>query len=111
MRRIRILLLLMGLTVSVLAQTNTEVRTLSLEDCLHIALEHNLDVQIKRYDPEISRFTLGVAYGIYDPTFATSGGHDYSQSAGGFDPPRAVGDHPAGQRLPPFGSRAMARAA
>jgi len=49
-------------------------------------LEHNLDVQIKRYDPEISRFTLGVAYGVYDPTFATSGGHDYSQSAGGFDP-------------------------
>src|SRR6476620_3691541 len=66
MRRIGILLALLGLTLSVLAQTNTEVRTLSLEDCLQIALEHNLDVQIKRYNPEISRFTLFAAYGAYD---------------------------------------------
>ena len=86
MRQIRILLALMALSVGALAQTNTpEVRTLSLEDCFQIALEHNLDVQIKRYNPEIARFTLKSAYGVYDPTFSASGAHEYSQSAGGLD--------------------------
>src|SRR5436190_5899906 len=87
MIRISMLLALLGLTVRAIAQTNApEVRTLSLEDCLQIALEHNLDIQIKRYNPEIAGFALGAAYGIYDPAFAASGGHDHSQSAGGFDP-------------------------
>jgi outer membrane protein TolC len=90
MRRIGIFLALTILTANVLGQTNTEankeVRALSLADCLQIALEHNLDVQIRRFNPEISRYNLGVAYGVYDPTFNASGGHDYSQSAGGIDP-------------------------
>jgi len=87
MIRISILLALFCLTVGAIAQTNTpEVRTLSLEDCLQIGLEHNLDIQIKRYSPEIARFTLQADYGAYDPVFDASGGHDYNSTPGGIDP-------------------------
>ena len=69
------------------AQTNTpEIRRLSLEDCIAIALQHNLDVQITRFDPELDRFALLGVYGAYDPTFSFSGEHDYSRSPGGVDP-------------------------
>src|SRR5205823_6006761 len=55
MRLMRILLVLIGVQVAASAQTNTpEIRQLSLEDCIEIALRHNLDVQIKRYNPEIA---------------------------------------------------------
>jgi outer membrane protein len=79
-------LLLTVWTLPVWAQTNaTEVRPMSLEDCVQVALQHNLDVQIKKYNPEISRFTLNVASAYYDPVFSMSGGHDYTVAPGGFD--------------------------
>lgn len=54
--------------VSGVAQTtNLPVRTISLNECLRMALQHNLDVQIERWAPEIARFTLRSSYGIYDP--------------------------------------------
>ena len=66
------------------AETN-RVRVLSLENCIQIALEHNLDVQITRLNPEINRYSLSGAYGVYEPTFSVSGSHDYSLSPGGLD--------------------------
>jgi len=70
-----------------LAQTNSvEVRKLSLEDCLVIVLQHNLDVQIHRYNPELGRLTLSSDYGAYDPSFTAGGGHDHAQQPGGIDP-------------------------
>ncbi len=87
MRLFRILLVLAGTSLGVSGQTNAlELRKLNLEDCIQAALEHNLDVQIKRFNPEVSRFTLRAAYGPYDPTLSVSGGHDYSRSPGGIDP-------------------------
>jgi outer membrane protein TolC len=84
MRLFGILLVLAGTTLGVSGQTNTlEIRKLTLEDCIQVALEHNLDVKIKRFNPEISRFTLRAAYGAYDPSLFVSGGHDYSVSPGG----------------------------
>lgn len=65
--------------------TNREMRQLSLEDCIEISLRHNLDLQIKRVNPEISRFTLEAVYGAYDPSLSISGEHDYSLSPGGID--------------------------
>jgi outer membrane protein TolC len=87
MRLLGILLALAGAPLIALAQTNTpEIRRMALEDCIEIALHHNLDVQIRRYNPEISRFNLYSSYGSYDPNFLVSGEHDYNQSAGGVDP-------------------------
>ena len=60
-------------------------RALSLEDCIQIALEHNLDIQIQRINPEVARFTLAASYGSYDPIFGLSGDHSYNLSPGGLD--------------------------
>ncbi len=86
MRLPGILLVLATANIAALAQTNRwQPRTMSMEDCIEIALHHNLDVQIKRYNPEIARFNLGAAYASYDPAFSISAEHDYNQSPGGID--------------------------
>ena len=82
--------ILAGLCVAAVAAsaqtTNSVKKNLTLEDCIQTALQHNFDVQIKRYSPEIARYNLGVSYAAYDPTFLFSGEHDYSLSPGGVDP-------------------------
>lgn len=60
-------------------------RVLSLEDCIKIALEHNLAVQIRRLDPEVSGFELRASYAGYDPSFSLSGERSYALSPGGLD--------------------------
>src|SRR5204863_139768 len=44
--------------------TNRTMRTLSLDECIRQALEHNLRIQIRRFDPNISRFQLEASRGI-----------------------------------------------
>ena len=67
-----------------LVATNTVVggRRMALQDCIAEALKHNLDVQIQRYNPEISLYTLRGAYGGYDPTFSFSGTHNFDVQPG-----------------------------
>jgi len=60
-------------------------RVMTLEDCMQAALQHNFDVQIKRFSPELARYTLNAAYGGYNPTFSFSGEHDFNLSPGGID--------------------------
>jgi outer membrane protein len=60
-------------------------RVLSLEDCIKIALEHNLDVQITRLEPELAQFTLSGTYASYDPALSLSGSQSYDKSPGGRD--------------------------
>ena len=67
------------------AQTNLQPREMSLEDCIETALHHNLDVQIKRLNPELSHFTLEAAYGAYEPAFAGGAEHDYTRQPGSVD--------------------------
>src|SRR5882762_6611276 len=55
------------------AQTNIVRRSLSLQDCIALALEHNLSIQIDRYSPDIARYTLRASRGIYDPAFTLTG--------------------------------------
>jgi outer membrane protein TolC len=86
MRLLITLLAIAGAACSGAAQTNIhEMRKISLEDCIETALKHNLDLQIKRVNPEISRFTLEAVYGAYDPNLSASGEHDYNRSSGGID--------------------------
>jgi len=76
----------LGLTVMAGAQTTNQIpRPMSLQDCINIAVRHNLDVQIQRYNPEISRYTLDAVYGSYDPSFSFAGTHSDDQQPGGFD--------------------------
>jgi outer membrane protein len=76
------------------AQTNAmpAVRNMSLTDCIAEAMQHNLDMQIQRYNPEIDLFNVNGAYGGYDPTFNFSGTHNYNDSGGSFE----NGQHIAG---------------
>ena len=109
MRAVSILLVLAATVVATRAQTNTgdyltpnanadaatasataptngvkEVREMSLQDCLQLALEHNLDLQINRYNPQIARFALNALYGGYDPSLFLSGQHDHNETGARF---------------------------
>jgi outer membrane protein TolC len=60
---------------------------MSLEDCIQEALQHNLDVQISRYTPQISLYNLRGAYAGYDPLLNISGQHNYNKiGPDGFPP-------------------------
>jgi len=86
MRLFGICSVLAGAAAAITAQADTTTnRNLSLEDCVQIALQHNLDVQIHRLNPDLSQLSLRALYGAYDVTFSISGEHDYSQSPGGYD--------------------------
>jgi outer membrane protein TolC len=61
------------------AGMNTATYPMSLENCIQQALQHNLDVQISRYDPQIQLFTVRANYGGYDPTLNLSGNYTYSK--------------------------------
>jgi outer membrane protein TolC len=63
----------------------TTPRTLSLVDCLQIALAHNLDVQITQLEPELAEFTLRGSYGTYDPNISLSARRSHESSPGGID--------------------------
>ncbi len=82
MRRLRIWLALAGLCSVVHAQTNgpAEVRKLSLQDAIQLALQHNLDLQIDRYNPQVALYNLRAYYSAYEPTLTTSGEHDHAES-------------------------------
>ena len=80
------------------AQTNVDAgatRAMSLQDCISEALQHNLDMQIERFNPQISLYDLHADYGGYDPTFSFSGEHDYNDSGAVFQ----NGQHVAGQQV------------
>ena len=93
MKKLGIAALFFAMVLPVAAQTNPSLeatnmvvggRMLSLQDCVQEALRHNLDVQIQRYDPEISLYNLRASYGGYDPLFNISGQHNYNVQPGSF---------------------------
>ena len=90
---------------------------LKLEDCITLALEHNLDIQIQRFNPRINRYILGANYGAYEPNFSFSGQKSYNDrpSAAGINPntglpyPSSVSEantyQPGLSGLLPFGTK------
>ncbi|MCX8109573.1 MAG: TolC family protein, partial [Verrucomicrobiae bacterium] len=58
----------------------------TLEECIQLALEHNLDLRIERIMPRIAKLSLENAYSAYDPSLTTSFGHTSSSSPSGVDP-------------------------
>ncbi len=62
-----------------------EHRPISLDDCLQLALRHNLSLQITRLQPELARFNLDAAYGAYDPNFRASITHNSSAQPESYD--------------------------
>ncbi len=75
MRKLSILLVSFSMGLAAFGQTNSSatVREVSLQDCIQMALEHNLGLQIARYEPQLALYSLKAAYGAYDPTLSLSG--------------------------------------
>jgi outer membrane protein len=99
MRILKMLVLLFAGAMVVQAQTNAaaDVRRLTLQECIELALQNNLQLQIERLGPDIALYTLEGAYAGYDPTFSLEGRHDHNESgrallAGGFPIPGSVQD-------------------
>jgi len=66
-------LLSVGLPQTASAQSTNLI---SLEECVRMAMEKNLRIQIARIDPGIARYQLSGSYGIYDPRFEASYVHE-----------------------------------
>ncbi len=81
MKRIGISLFFSASLAAAVAQTNATPRALSLDDCIQSALAHNFDLQIQRYDPQLSLYGLYADYSGYDPTFNLSGEHKWNSGA------------------------------
>ena len=69
-----------------LTNSATGGRNMSLQDCLQLALAHNLDLQINRYNPAIALYALNAAYAGYDPSLFLSGQHNHTQTGGRYSP-------------------------
>ena len=65
--------------------TNVTVYPLSLQETIRFAVEHNLSLQIERYDPQIKRFDLAGSYSDYDPTFELRGSQGFNSFPGGYN--------------------------
>ncbi len=72
-------------TNSIAAASTNAVRSLSLADCIDLALKHNFDIQVQRYTPLLSEYALNASYGGWDPTLKASGTHSFSVTGGGLD--------------------------
>ena len=53
-----------------LLNTNKTRRSLSLDECIRMALEQSPRIKVLRFDPRIDRYQLAASYGVYDPMFS-----------------------------------------
>ena len=60
-------------------------RPIGLSEVIQMALQSNLDIQVSRFDPRISQFTLSIASAVYEPDFRFTYTHNNNTSPGGFD--------------------------
>jgi outer membrane protein TolC len=58
------------------------VKPVSIDACIQMALQRNLDIRIARYLPDLTGTDLKGAYGAYDPTFSFEAGYDFDRSPG-----------------------------
>ena len=87
--------------------------SLSLRNCLDLALSHNLTLQIQHLTFAIANDSLSSAYGVYSPIYSFEASHAYESALGNFDPQKfnpyfpaditteKLGSHLSG--LAPFG--------
>lgn len=89
--------LLIASAVAVGAADSATNLSLSLQDCIGMALKKNLDLRIERYNPQIAMFNLSAARAGYEPDLSLSGQHGHNESgsrilSGGFAIPGSKTD-------------------
>lgn len=83
MKKFGVFLFLAGFVSAVSAQTNAPAtKLLSLQDCIALALRHNFDVRVERYEPLRAQLGLDVAYAGYDPLVTLTGSHTHNDKGG-----------------------------
>ena len=96
--RVRILVVIAvcagGIAAAQTAPSQPAVRSLSLQQCVQLALTHNLDMRIGQRSAEMARFNLSGSYGAYDPTLSFAAKHEYVSQPGDFDPQKFNPDFP-----------------
>ena len=76
-----LLAILIGLPLARPSAAEIPDGPITLEQCIKIALENNLNLRITNYQPRLSKLGLDGAYSSYDPRFSTgfSDGHRISK--------------------------------
>ncbi len=84
-------LAMLALAMSAEAQTNAPApRVIALAECVELALQKNLDIQIHRLQPSIDLYNVDSARGYYDLTFNLNASHRFNSSPGSPDPNSAL---------------------
>ena len=97
-------LAVLSLALTGRAQTDTpSSRSLSLDECVQLALRFNLDVQIKRVSPLVDEFTLAGSYGAYDPAFLLNAKQGFNSSPGSSDPSSVLFNRPSDNYTDTYG--------
>ena len=60
-------------------------RPITLPEAIQMALDHNLAIQIERFNPRASALLLSSSRAIYEPTFRADMSHNYRQDPSGYD--------------------------
>lgn len=71
-----------------------ETRKMSLRECMELALNRNLDLQLQKISSEISGYSLQGAYGAYSPVFSVRAQRDFVSQPANFDPQKNNPDYP-----------------
>ena len=66
--------------------TNRTMKSLSRDDCVRLAVEHNFRIQVLQFDPNLRRYELQASKGFYDPAFTTEYRRSFSSREGSIDP-------------------------
>jgi len=55
-------------------------RQVTLDQCIQLALQHNLDIRIVKVNPSIAQYNLDALYADYEPDLSLSGSHSDNTS-------------------------------
>ena len=83
--------------------TNVSKRLITLKECVNLALDHNLDLQIRRLSTEIAGYRTKAAYGAYDPLLTLQAGRTYVDQPSRIDPKDSLPDNPYKLSVNSFG--------
>ena len=91
--RIRLLSGLAALSLIVTARAQAAApapRVVTLAECIAMALDKNLDIQLRRLQPSIDLYNVDSARGYYDLTVNVNATHRFNSSPGSPDPNSAL---------------------
>ena len=99
-RTMKILSCVTGFLAAALAVSATDTtapRSISLQECVELALKKNLELRIERVNPQFALFNLAAVRAGYEPSLSLSGQHDHNESgsrllSGGFSIPGSTTD-------------------